>query len=377
VRTSRQVAAVTFGLCALSAGAQTQWIYAVSAPTEVEHDSNPRLSPGASASVRRLRIAPALAASYKAGRDDFSVSGAVSLETSNDTSLSANRADPRLRAEWKRTGEVFNYGLLVSVDRRAYRATDIDAPVPIGVDGTRMQMSLGGNWVMQFGDRSSIAADLRFDDVNHDVGSIADYRLTAGSARYAREVSERLTWYAGTTLQVYRPAAGPAMPVPAPSLGGSEAMGLMAGARTQVTQSLEVDGNAGFLRFTGGRNDTDWQGSVRATYQSQRLTGLLELSRSPSPSPQAGVLEINQAFRVQASYALSERSRVQMELARGKIGGAAGRALTHMTLGWTTDLTPDWQFAVKATHRRQEQALVGQARANILSLALVYSRPDF
>src|SRR5437763_11843513 len=163
--------------------AQSRWLYSITAPANLERDSNRTMSVAAPTPITLVRLSPDLHALYKADRQQFELDAGVDLERSSDARVSGNRSDPRIRADWRLLSPTASYGMYVVAEQRAYRAVDVVEQVPLGVDGTRSLFALGGTWSATISETTSATAELREDRERFHTPSTPDYQLTAANTQ--------------------------------------------------------------------------------------------------------------------------------------------------------------------------------------------------
>jgi hypothetical protein len=356
------------------ASAQTPRIYSLTVPVEIEHDSNPNLVVGGSPSTNWLRVRPTFTARQVEGIHEFAVEAAVSAEKSSNHDVAKDRVDPRLRGSWKRADGVNTTQLYAVYDRRAFRALDVTRRIPSGVDGTRTLYSLGGSWSRDLSERTAITADLRQDWERYNAGTSPDFRFTTGSVRLTRQENERRSWYVSANGQRYRSETRQD-PLLGPVAGTrSDVAGAVVGVNQAFSDALRVEANVGAMNFSGSGSGTEWQGLLKADYTADRWLATAELSRSPGVNSEAGGLVINEGRRLRLQYALAALSRLEFDAARSS-EKAIHSVRTQFRAAYVRQLSPSWEFSLRAT-RQQQESLAGTARGNLIALVLVYIAPD-
>lgn len=357
------------------AAAQSRWMHSLTVPLEMEYDSNPSMAPGASpGGTLWLRLAPGLATKYVHGNEEFVFEGALSAQKSSNTAVAQDRLDPRLRAAWKHTGPLDTTELAALYERSAFRDTEVRQQVPLGVDGTRTLTGLTGSWVRDLDARTSFNTEVRQEWERSDVGVTPDFSRTTGLARIKRAQDERTSWYAGINAQTVRPdrvTGTPGVPV---QTGRSTVAGALFGIERDFSEALRVDASIGPVRFLRPQTRNDWQAAATAEYTAPRWQAGVDVLRAPSVDAAAGGLAVTEELRVRVRYDLDALSHLQVE-AGGARENSAGSSRTLASVRWVRDLSPSWQFTVKATFQRQEGA-GGTAISKGIGVALVYNMPD-
>lgn len=365
--------ALALSAIATAAHAQSRWIYSLAVPVDLEHDSNPLLSSTHSVPVSRARATPEFRARYQLDRDEFEINGAVVLERSTNSQVSADRNDPRMRAGWRHTLSVASYGLYAAFEERAYRSVDADIRAPREVDGTRRLASVGGDWSYTIGPKTTLSASGREERVTFDTPQAADYHLSAANVQFAAGVDERAEWYASADASSYRPTATPGLPG---STEDSASFGVLAGYRRALAETWDMDLAAGVVRFTGPSADTSWQGIAKLLYSATRLQARLEAGRRPGVSTGTSSLSLTSVASVALRYALDELSGLGVEATASRFHAEEVSRATYLIASYDRRLAPFWTLTARAQYRaRSDQA--GSAHANVVSLTLTYSRPDF
>ena len=354
------------------ASAQTRTIYSVTVPTEIEYDTNPRMSVGDSPSTTWLRVTPSLTAGYVYGNHEYSLEAALAAEKSSNSDVAEDRLDPRFRGAWKYADGLNTAQLAAVLERRAFRDLDVREIVPTGVDGSRTLFGLSGSWTRELSERTSFRADLRQDWERYSDVITPDFRSTAGSLRFTRRQDESRSWYAGVNGYLYRPdeVAGTA--------GGtrSTAAGGLIGITQSFSEALRIDANAGLMHFTEPTKDDDWQGSFRADYTGERWLAGLEVSRAPSVNTTLGRLVVNEALLLRLRYDLGALTRLEVDAGYSSEKAAQSKR-SRVGIAVVRQWSPTWHVSLKGSTDQLEEGPGGTARSNRLSLQLVYSNPDF
>lgn len=355
-------------LLASGASAQSQWMYSLVAPIEVEHDSNPAMRPGAAEAVTRLRVSPQLRALHRSGADELHIDAAAVVEHSSKEALSGDRVDPRIRADWRRASPRTDYGVFGIVEQRSYRTLETEEQVPLGVDGTRSLGAVGAIATHRLNERDIVAAEARHDRVDFNAGAVPDYDLTAANLQFSRLVGERSSTYATATLQAYRPTGGTG-----PRTEDSVSSGLVLGWRQSVSPALDWDASLGVANISGPRDGSSLQGALRVTWNSERLQASLDLSRRPSPIAESAALGLSDFARLQLRRLVDARSSLLLEANATRFATGA-RGATY-AIAFTHELAQAWSLTARVLHRQREDA-GGRASANVIGLLLTYNDPD-
>jgi len=355
-------------LLASGASAQSQWMYSLVAPVEVEHDSNPKMRPGAAEAVTRLRVSPQLRALHRSGADEIHIDAVTVVERSSKEGLSGDRVDPRVRADWRRASARTDYSVFGIFEQRSYRTLEAEEEVPLGVDGTRSLWALGAVATHSLNERDTLAAEVRHDRVDFDAGAVSDYELTAANLQFSHLVSERSSAYATGTRQVYRPTGGTG-----PHTEDSVSSGLVLGWRQSVSQALDWDASLGVANISGLRDSSSLQGALRVTWNMERLQASLDVSRRPSPIAESAALGLSDFVRLQLRRLVDARSSLLVEANATRFATGA-RGATY-AIAFTHELAQAWSLTARVLHRQREDA-GGRASANVIGLLLTYNDPD-
>jgi hypothetical protein len=356
------------------APAQTPIVYSLSVPAEIEHDSNPRMTPGDARATTWVRLTPKLSARQVRGADEYSAEAALSAEKSSNQQAAKDRLDPRVQAAWKHADGLNTTLLAAALERRAFRALDVDEHVPAGVDETRTLFALNGNWLREWDARTSSVVDLRQEWARYSGTRTPDSRRTAAELRLNRQQTERRNWYVAVNGQAYRSDA-PEDPLP----GGSEAsrstvVGALVGVGQALSEAVRVDGSVGPVHFSQRQGKSGWQGALKATYEVERWGAALEVSRRPSASPTFAGLAVTDQARVSMHHDLDALTRVELHAARSR-AKAVQSTRTLASAAWVRQWSPSWEVAVRAS-RLQQDGPGGSARATRISFVLVYRGLD-
>jgi hypothetical protein len=356
---------------AAQAAAQGRADIAVTVPVEIEHDSNPNLAVGPSASTTWLRATPTVGATFHPGNEEFSVEGAVTAEKSSNQEVARDRLDPRLRAAWKHAGPRETLELSALADRRAFRAVGVREQVPLGVDGSRTLYALGGNWQREVDARTRLRAEALQEWTRFSDAADPDFRRTTAAVRFTRQRDERTSWYAALNGQAYDPDSAPA-----PAVAGFEGTrarvyGAVVGIERSLSPAWQLDANAGPVHFTSPTARGDWQGALKLDYAAERWVVGLELARAPGVNATLGALVMVDELRVRLRHELDARSRIELDAGHDREPATDSRR-TVAGAAWLRQLSPAWQLALRVSTHRQ-QGPEGTARSNRISVLLVYT----
>lgn len=375
IRLARGVLLAAGAVALAGASAQTRTIYTVSVPVEIEHDSNPNMLRGNTASTTFLRATPTVSAAYVYGAEEFKVEAGLTAEKSSNRQAAKDRLDPRVRGVWKHADELNTTELAVLLERQALRELDVREHAPAGTDGSRSLFAITGLWHREWDERSSSSVDVRQERARYSGTASADYRRIAAAARWNRQHDERMTWYAGVNGQIYDADAAPAPVLFPAGASRSGVVGAMLGVTHQLTPALRIDANAGPVRFTGGSSRSDWQAALKSEYTVERWMAAVELSRTPAIDSTIGGLLVTHDLRARVRYDLSALSRIDLAAAHSSETDARSKR-SLASASWTRQLGPFWELAVRASlHRWQNFGTT--ARATRVAALLTYSTPDF
>lgn len=362
------------------AAAQSRWIHSLTAPAEIEYDSNPSMATNPTAGTTWLRVTPTFTSRYVLDRDEFGLEAGLTAEKSSNTEVAKDRLDPRLRGTWKHLAPLDTTELEVLLDRSALRDVGISQQVPIGVDGARTLFSITGRWTHDLDPLSSVATEVAQEWERFSGTASPDFRRSSATVRYTRARDERTSWYAGLNGQVYRsdategfPAVPPAPAIPPVPAIRSTALGALAGVKRELTPTLTVDVNAGPVHFTGPSR-TGWQGALAAEYTVRRGLAALELARAPVVNTTSGGLVLEDQMKLRLRYDLGALSHVEAEAGHARERAADTRR-SLASVAWVRQWTASWQVAVKASTQRQDGP-TGNATSNRLGVVFTYTAPD-
>jgi hypothetical protein len=354
--------------------AQTRWIHSLTAPAEIEYDSNPNMSSAPSAGTTWLRVTPSFTTRYVLGADEFGLDAELTAAKSSNTEVAQDRLDPKLRAVWKHADALNTTEFAALLDRSALRDAGLTEQVPLGVDGSRTQYALSGKWTRDLDARSSLLTEVGQEWEKFSGTATPDFSRTSGAVRYTRALSERQSWYAALNGQAYRSESSGAVPAnPAAGLR-STVVGALAGVKHEFSPSFQIDASAGPLHFLTPDSRTGWQGGLRAEYTAERGFGSIEVSRAPVVNATSGGLVVADQIQLRLRYDLGPLQRLELEAghAREKASRNTG---TLATVAWMRQWTQSWQAGVKASTQRQVGP-AGTATSNRVGVVFVYTAPD-
>jgi hypothetical protein len=354
--------------------AQTRWIHSLTAPMEIEYDSNPNMSSGGSAGTTWLRVTPSFVTRYRLDRDEFGLDAELTAAKSSNTDVAQDRLDPRLRAVWKHENPLDTMEFAALLDRSALRDAGVTDQVQLGADGSRTQYALSGKWTRDLDPRSSLLTE-GVQEWNHFSGTTTpDYARTSAAVRYTRAMSERQSWYAALNGQAYRADSNAAAPAGSGSSESSRVIGTLGGVKHEFSPFFQLDASAGPMHFLGSNARSSWQGGVKAEYTAERLFGSLEVSRTPVVNSTSGGLVAADQIQLRLRYDLGPLQRLDVEAghAREKSSRSTG---TLATVAWVRQWSPSWQVGLKASRQKQDGP-AGSATSNRVGVVFVYTAPD-
>jgi hypothetical protein len=357
-----------------NAGAQSRWIASITAPAEVEYDSNPAMAVGPSPGTTWLRLTPSLTGRYMLPADEFGIETALTMEKSSNQDVAKDRIDPRLRAFWKHGNPRNTTELAVLYDRSALRDLGLTNQVAVGSDGSRTLYSLTGSWTRDFDPRTTMLAEVGQDWERYSGTPTADFRRTSAAVRFTRALSERQSWYAVVNSQVYRSEESTSA-VPDPTAGQrSTVVGALVGVDHAFSDAFRVDASAGPVHFVDPVSRNGWQAGVKAEYTAERWFAGLELARAPVVNAQFGGLVLADTMQVRVRYDLGPLSKLEVEAGHAR-ESAARSSRSLASVAWVRQWSESWQVSLKASTTRQEGP-EGTARSNRIGVVFLYTAPD-
>lgn len=371
---------------------QSQFQHNFTAPSGLEYDSNPELTPDEPGSVYRLRVSPSYTLLRKSGSDELKLQLGALVEQSSDTALSRHRRDGRAELGWRRESEAMVIDLRAKYEQIAARAALLEETGQLSEDGTRTTQSLGVAVGRELDARQNLLAALEVKWNRYDFGRTPDDRITSANLEWSRAWAQGQDWFvAGTTAQ-YSPDAASVPPQPnAGTSPGQQALiqnaqqhGVMLGYRSKPPGSAwEWSVRAGVARFSGPFRDTTPQGEFKLAYEGQRWTAAALVARMPVANNLSGAFSPNTQVRLRTDYRLTEFTRLVLDLTDNRTQlNPSSPTDTSRQLGLqlTTELSARWSVSTQLRHIQvNRRSAVEPARASSRSAAVVftYLHPDF
>ena len=341
--------------------------HSFSMPTGIDHDDNPNLLSSGERGVTRYRVSPQYQLVRQGDTDTLTLTAGATLERSSDTTLSADRDDPRLSLDWQTETPTRHYGLQVSHEQSSSRSSDLAETGLITADTTRTTQTLGGNWGLSLSDSARLVFNGSWQTVRHDSAASTDYDTTRLSARYQLQLSERDDASLSLNASQYKPQSG----------GGADSrnLSLVAGYQSRLSENLNWTASFGAVRITGAQRDTDWEGSLGANYSGELHSASASLGRSVSASGAAGGFAPSDRLQLQWGYELSEKSRLNLSGQWSRFRGTSPSDTTTLALGYSRELSPFWRLGFSLERQRVDRTT--SASATQVGFTLTYSHPDF
>lgn len=351
--------------------AQTRWIHSLTAPMEIEYDSNPNMSSSPTGSTTWARVIPSFTTRYMLGADEFGLDAELTAAKSSNTEVAEDRLDPRLRALWRHADPLNTTELAALLDRTAIRDAGLTEQVQAGSgNGSRTQYALTGRWTRDLDPRSSLLTEVGQEWNRYTGTTTPDYSRTSAVVRYTRALNERQSWYAAMNGQAYRAESNGTAPAADSS---SRVVGAVGGWKHEFSPAFQIDANAGPLHYLSPSR-TGLQGAVRAEYTLERAFGSIEISRAPVVNSTTGGLVTADQLQLRLRYDLGPLQKLELEAghAREKATRSTG---TLVTASWVRQWSESWQVGIKASTQKQDGP-AGRATSNRVGVVFTYTAPD-
>jgi len=356
------------------AWAQSPSQHQFSMPTGLELDTNASLAVAGVDDVWRWRANPRYSFTRVQGTATWSVSAAANIERSSNRALSADRQDPSFALAYRQQTPRSGWSVDASAAQASTRATELEENGLVSLDRTQTTYSLGWSGQQALTERWTLSGGLNVRDIRYDTLSLVENRTTGVNTALGYNVSERETVSLQASTSRYRPGAGG---VPGAARSSSNT-GLTLAYNQALSATLDWGARWGVVRVTGVNADTSWQGGVSLNYTGQVFTTSLDAGRNVTSSGQLGGFATNHAVRAALGYALSERTRVGVNVSHTRNVGNSPTRDSASTVGFntTTELTPFWQAVLSVQQRRASRA-AGKASGQVVGVNFIYTNPDW
>lgn len=341
--------------------------HAVTVAAEVEHNSNPTLTPDGE-SVVRYRIAPQYTLTRETGRTRSVLSLGGVVERSSNVRVSDDRADPNISYELEVSAPTSTITLNASLEESSSRTTEFLETGLVTEDSTLRTGLAGARWATQLSEQTSLDVFGGLLQVRYDTPLLVGFSETSAEAT--------LGWRPAEDHR-YALMFSTARLNPNNDAENSSRQGLMASHQRQFSPTLSGEIGVGWVKTSGGRVGSDTVGTLRLAYGGERLGSDIEWLREISPSGSIGGYTLSQSLRWGLSYPLSESTTLTTSVSRARgleLDGGDGRIVT---LGMRSELSPFWSFTVRLEHARATFASGERASGNAIGLGLTYAHPNF
>lgn len=339
----------------------------VTVPMEIEHNSNPSLTPGGE-SVMLYRISPQYTMSRESGtaRSIFSLGGVV--ERSSDTRVSAHRSDPNIRYQLELSAPTSVLTLNASLEEASSRTTEFEQAGLVTEDSTLRTGLVGARWAKELSERTGLELAAGYARLSYETPTLIGYSEVSAESLFSWQHAE------GNRFELLGAAA---RLNPNDDTERSSRQGLLLSHETVINPSWTARAGLGTVKTTGVRRGNDAVGLLRLTYAGERLDSDLEWSREVAPSGTIGGYSLSQVYRWGLSYALSASTAVTSGVSRARtldVDGAKGSAVS---VGLRSELSTFWSMNVRFEHQRSTTATGITAKGNAVGVGFTYSHPDF
>lgn len=345
----------------------------VSVQTGLEHDTNPALRSGGTESVNRLRVVPQYNALWRGETSEIDAGLGVRFERSSNSQLSQDRQDPNLSLKWRRMTELGSFGLNSRYEQASVRTSELEENgIVIPVDRTRTTKALGANWSRLFGELTTLGVNTEYRQITHNATLLTDYDNFSLSGSVTRALTERLdTYLQGSYSRVEPKSKGPvAAPV-------STSKNIVLGAKYLLREGFEGGLQAGIVQTDATSSETGWIGNARLNSTGERLNYNFDIGRNVAPSGVVGGFTKSDMMKAGASYAIGDRTTLNIDINRTKTIGQVGQTTT-MTygLGLDRELTEFFRLGARVQQREIDRG-TSTADQQLFLITLTFKHPDF
>lgn len=353
--------------------AQSLYQQKVEVPTTLEYDSNPALSTSSAGSVSRWRVAPRYTLLRREGADELDLKLGATLEQSSNTALSRNRQNLDGNVQWQHATERSVYVLSAGVTQVALRDALLDETGQLVTDGTRTSRVLAASVQRELTELYTLSGSVNASWNHYSGTTTPDSRQVGASVEFGRALTPGTSVFASANLSNFVPDT--------PFIANSVMRGVTVGYRSNIPGdpwTWMVSG--GGSSYTGPVSDTAAQFAAQAAYQAPRWSASLGFSRGPVTDSLRGTFSPNQQMRAGAEYALTEFTRVGLDLAYNRTRGTLTSATRSVGMRVSTELSPLWRVGFSVRHLQVERSnlfVSTRAASTMASVVLTYSHPDF
>jgi hypothetical protein len=340
----------------------------VSVPIEIEHSSNPALTTGEAIGVTRLRVSPQYTLVNQDGPTQTRLSLGGVLERSSNTSVSNHRSDPNLSYEIERVFPVGSLGLRASLSEASTREEEFAETGVVTSDATQRNTVLDGTWTRELNDVSRVELGLGAAKVRYDSLSLEGYREVRSSVGGSYDLVDDTQLTARWEGSRLHPDQGS---------GRSSRRSFAMGLATRLSEAFRLVAERGTVRTSGLGATRTPSTLLRLEYAGERLTSTLEWSRSIATSGTLAGYTDTRQFGWTLGYEWSELTSINLSTSQARSQGAGGAVGSTWMAGLRHSLSDFWFIEGRLGQSRTQPNLGGKAHANVASLILTYSHPDF
>lgn len=338
----------------------------------MSYDTNPNMSPTPLTGIWTMSATPSYQVTGIFGRDLFDAGLSVDLAHSSDSAISADRKDPAVSLDWRRSFPEGDFGVAGSYAQASTRVTEFTDTGLVGQDQTRSMTSLSTDLNRQISERLGLTLNAGFNDVAYSGGGYTDYRTWSSGARLSRALNEKTDIYTSMSISHYVPKSSP---VPASSGSTSTSLDASVGVSLKMAEGLDANAHVGLNRTTG-RSASGWIGGLALNYAlSERSTASINLDHSVAASG-IGSFTTSSQMGGQWNYLISDRLSTGAEFSWRKNSSGYQSRTSQLNIWLNDELSDYWQLRMSYLHRVSEQDGFAGARGDLFSLTLIYSNPN-
>lgn len=341
--------------------------HAITVATEVEHNSNPTLTPNGE-SVVRYRVAPQYTLTRESGRTRSVLALGGVVERSSNVRVSDHRSDPNISYELEVSAPTSTLTLNASLEESSSRTTEFLETGLVTEDATVRTGLAGARWATQFNEQTSLDLFGGHSKVRYDTPLLVGYAETSAEAA--------LGWTPADGSRYALMLSGARLN-PDNDAQNSRRQGLMVSHERQLSPTLSAEVGVGRVKTSGGRVGTDTVGTLRLAFEGERLSSDIEWLREISPSGSVGGYTLSQGLRWGLGYPLSESTTLTTSLTRARsleLDGGDGQVVS---LGMRSELTQFWAFTARLERARATFASGERASGTAIGVGLIYTHPNF
>jgi hypothetical protein len=345
-----------------------EWHHSISVPTSFIYDSNLSMSSTDKADVTRGIITPTYNFTGTFGVDEFKAGLHLNVERSSDQRVSADRETPDIQLGWRHQTETGELGLTSKYIEESSQLSQLQETGLRVSDSTRTTWSLGGNWSAAISERSTLSANAAYVNVSHDAGSLTNYENYSTGVNWSYAWSETIQPFLQLSASYYRPELD--------TVASSDFYTVQGGVKVKLDEQWDWSIQAGQGRIVSETSDNDWLASATVHYAGTRSDLSLNTGRSVSTSGEGGFVRSDN-IKGAWSYAYSELSRVGLTTSWQENQGVQPNTMYEVGAWIGYDISPFWNARLTYLRKLREQDGQDDATANVATVMLVYTHPDF